>query len=79
MSEQRDGHFQEIVDRMMGTSRLHRSIVEAVPQLKRGRVWCHTCGRMQRVDSGNCLAHGWPRCCGYTMSIVAQADGAREE
>ncbi len=74
MSEQRDGHFQEIVDRMMGTSRLHQSIVEDVPQLKRGRVWCHHCGRTQPVDSGYCLAHGWPTCCGATMSIDSPAE-----
>ncbi len=39
------------------------------PKLDRGIVWCTTCGRRQRVDSGNCLRTGWPKCCGYTMTV----------
>lgn len=39
------------------------------PQLARGRVWCLECGRTQKVHSADCLRHGWPLCCGYTMSI----------
>jgi hypothetical protein len=48
---------------------LHRDIVDRVPSLKRGRVWCHACGYTMRVDSAHCLAHGWPKHCGQTMSI----------
>jgi hypothetical protein len=48
---------------------IHNTIVESVPQLKRGVVWCHTCGATMKVDSGDCLRNGWPKCCGYTMSI----------
>ena len=44
-------------------------IVSQVPQLRRGIVWCTVCGRSKAVDSGRCLAHGWPKCCGYTMTI----------
>lgn len=40
-----------------------------IPQLKRGIVWCRTCGRSQGVDSARALSAGWPRCCGYTMTI----------
>lgn len=47
----------------------YNSIVEQVPQLKRGRVWCHECGHTQPVNSGHALAHGWPLHCGQTMSI----------
>lgn len=43
--------------------------IKDVPQLKRGQVWCHTCGHTQRVDSGKAMQSGWPKCCGYTMSI----------
>jgi hypothetical protein len=39
------------------------------PKLKRNRVWCTICGRMQVVDSRECMRHGWPKCCGYTMTI----------
>ena len=39
------------------------------PKLTRGRVWCTTCGNTKKVDSTECLRSGWPKCCGYTMSI----------
>jgi hypothetical protein len=50
---------------------MHRGIVDQVPSLKRGRVWCHACGYTTRVDSAHCLATGWPTHCGQTMSIDA--------
>ena len=43
--------------------------LQQVPQLARGIVWCRTCGQQQKVDSGLCLSSGWPRCCGYTMTM----------
>lgn len=48
---------------------LHKSIAAAVPQIARGKVWCITCGRMQRVDGAKALRQGWPKCCGATMTI----------
>lgn len=53
----------------MKLTSIHDSIADAVPQIKRGVVWCRTCGRSERVDGANALAHGWPKCCGYTMTI----------
>lgn len=50
-------------------SGLHQRIVDDVPALKRGLVWCRTCAREQRVDAADCLRHGWPKCCGHTMTI----------
>ncbi len=47
------------------------SVIDAVPQLKRGQVWCRTCGFTMSVDSGLCLANGWPKCHGQTMTIDA--------
>ena len=44
-------------------------VVSRVPQLARGVVWCITCGRSQDVDAARSLLRGWPRCCGYTMTI----------
>jgi len=44
-------------------------IVEDTPALKRGKVWCRSCGNEQDVDSAQALEHGWPKCCGYTMTI----------
>lgn len=48
---------------------MRKSIVDQVPQLKRGQVWCRKCGSTQRVDSAEALGSGWPKCCGYTMTI----------
>jgi hypothetical protein len=39
------------------------------PKLARGSCWCRICGGHQRVDGAACLRIGWPRCCGYTMTI----------
>jgi hypothetical protein len=47
-----------------------------VPQLRRGRVWCTTCGTTRTVDSGKALANGWPKCCGYTMTIDSPEERA---
>ena len=41
----------------------------SIPQLKRGQVWCRHCGSTTKVNSGYCLSTGWPKCCGYTMTI----------
>lgn len=48
---------------------LHDKLAEAHPRLARGIVWCTKCGREQRAKASNALAHGWPKCCGYTMTI----------
>jgi hypothetical protein len=50
---------------------LYEKMADAHPSLRRGLVWCRTCGREQRVDPARCLQHGWPECCGYTMTIDA--------
>ncbi|MCD6006864.1 hypothetical protein [Halomonas sp. IOP_31] len=39
------------------------------PSLQRGMVWCAVCGRSQRTDAAGSLQHGWPKCCGFTMTI----------
>lgn len=54
-------------------------VVEEVPQLRRGMVWCTKCGNSQRVNSGSCLRSGWPLCCGYTMTIDSPAERAARE
>ena len=45
------------------------SVVAGVDKLKRGMVWCKECGFSQRVNSADALRYGWPKCCGYTMTI----------
>lgn len=59
-----------------GTGWAEEAVAES-PKLARGVVWCHTCGATQRVDSVSCLQRGWPKCCGYTMSLDSPAE--REE
>ena len=39
------------------------------PKLERGQVWCRRCGHTERVQSASAMRHGWPKCCGYTMTI----------
>jgi len=56
--------FQRIVKNAHG---LHRKLAEAIGNPR--RVWCKKCGREQAVDAARCLASGWPKCCGYTMTI----------
>lgn len=39
------------------------------PKLARGQVWCRHCRSTQRIDSTQAMRGGWPKCCGYTMTI----------
>lgn len=48
---------------------LYDKIIEASPAFKRGVVWCRHCGSSQKVDVAASLQNGWPKCCGYTMTI----------
>lgn len=41
------------------------------PQLVRRRVWCRTCGRSEQVNTATALRYGWPKCCGFTMTLDA--------
>jgi len=54
---------------LRNVSQLPEKIVSDTPKLKRGIVWCTTCGKKSIVDSAQCLRTGWPKCCGYTMTI----------
>lgn len=41
----------------------------SIPKIQRGKVWCTSCGRVASVNPVECLSNGWPKCCGYTMTI----------
>lgn len=56
--------------------RLTDKIAREIPQIRRGMVWCRSCGRSQRVDGAECLRSGWPKCCGYTMTIDSPSERA---
>ena len=32
-------------------------------------VSCSHCGKTDKVSFAYCLGHGWPKCCGYTMTM----------
>mgnify|MGYP001569843256 CR=1 FL=1 len=49
----------------------HVTLAKAHPKLERGQVWCRHCQATQHVDSAVALKYGWPKCCGYTMTIDA--------
>ena len=55
---------------------LHKLLGECHPTLRRGQVWCYECGKTMRVDSATCFGSGWPKCCGYTMSIDSPQERA---
>ena len=48
---------------------LNNRLAMAHPKLIRGDVWCTVCGRKQHVSAGKCFQNGWPKCCGYTMTL----------
>lgn len=54
---------------------IHETIAASDPALRRGQVWCKTCGRIETVDGAECLRSGWPKCCGATMSLGSPEDG----
>lgn len=33
-------------------------------------VQCKKCGKKQHLDFVDGLKNGWPKCCGYTMTII---------
>lgn len=47
---------------------IHQSVAQEVfPNIS--KVYCKTYKNELEVDPAYCLAHGWPKCCGYTMTI----------
>lgn len=46
------------------------------PKLERGQVWCTTCGHTQQVNATAAMHFGWPKHCGYTMTIDSPAERA---
>lgn len=65
-----------LMARLEKATGLHERIAGEVPQIRRGMVWCTTCGASERVDGAHALRHGWPKCCGYTMTIDSPEERA---
>ena len=64
-------NFQAMID-----ERWAEGVVSHVPQLARGMVWCTACGSSLEVNAAWRLVHGWPKCCGYTMTIDSPEERA---
>ena len=56
---------------------MYEAMGRAHPKLSRGMVWCTKCGRAEAVKSAEALQHGWPKCCGYTMTIDSPSERAK--
>lgn len=54
----------------------YQELAGSHPKLARGQVWCRSCGSTRLVNSGKALANGWPKCCGYTMTIDSPEERA---
>jgi hypothetical protein len=50
---------------------LARNIAHAIGNPR--SVHCTVCHRDQPVDAASCLEGGWPKCCGYTMTMDSHA------
>ncbi len=50
-------------------SDLYEELADCHPDIKKGLVECHFCGRELRVDPADCFKNGWPECCERTMAI----------
>ncbi len=55
---------------------MYEKMAQSHPSLQRGMVWCTVCGRSESVRSAGALQHGWPKCCGYTMTIDSPEERA---
>ena len=53
------------------------TIAQQIPQLQRDQVWCRQCGKTKRTDSADAMRHGWPKCCGNTMTIDSPEEQKR--
>lgn len=58
---------------------LFQKLSDSHPKLSRGLVWCATCGREMEVVSSWRMQHGWPECCGETMTIDSPAEREPEQ
>jgi hypothetical protein len=63
-----------LFERVRAAQSLPEKLADCHPALRRGQVWCRSCGRTERVDSAECFRSGWPKCCGYTMTIDRPGD-----
>ena len=44
-------------------------VIENTPHIDWSYVTCRICGKRVDVDPRRAFKKGWPKCCGYTMTI----------
>jgi hypothetical protein len=69
MNGRSESPLQTLRERVERATGIHEKLGACHPKLARGQVWCTVCGATQMVNAAGALAHGWPLCCGYTMTI----------
>ena len=52
----------------------YQKLADCHHKLRRGQVWCKKCRQTQYGSSAHWLEHGWPECCGETMTIDSPRD-----
>lgn len=52
--------------------KVSKSAAKAIAALHRWQVRCEKCKREQPVDASKCFDRGWPKCCGYTMTLLTK-------
>lgn len=53
--------------------------IAKIPQIKRGQVWCKSCGSTLHLDGVRAtMGGGWPKCCGHTMTIDSPEERASD-
>lgn len=52
--------------------KIYSKLANCHPALKEGLVKCDKCGKEKKVDSAKCFKDGWPKCCGYTMTLISK-------
>ena len=53
---------------------IYKTLANSHPSIKRGKVWCRYCGKSKNINPEFALKYGWPKCCGYTMTIDSPAE-----
>lgn len=69
----------DIQARLVERQAIHDRLAGSHSSLTRGQVWCRSCGASRRIDSANALRSGWPKCCGYTMTVDSPDEQAAME
>ena len=60
--------MRDLMNRVSGIHGAIERDLADLPQFKRGLLFCHTCGKTEPIRGGE-IRNGWPKCCGYTMSL----------